>query len=129
MTGQGGGEGEAGFTALVIEDEPLIALDTEEMLRDLGASEVRIVDEFGAAQAELDDCRFGVVLFDLDLGGVSTAALARAYLDLGCNAIVVSGADDALADFEGQNVRTLSKPVTAVALRGALSETGIPLAR
>ena len=117
----------AGFTALVVEDEPLIALDTEDMLRELGASDVQIVDDLGTARARLDDCHYGVVLFDLDLGGVSTAKLVSDYLDLGCRAIVVSGADGDPEGLDGVDVRMLTKPVTPESLRGALTASGLPL--
>ena len=116
---------QGGFTALIVEDEPLIALDTEDMLRELGASDVRIIDHIEEAKAHLDDCHFGVVVFDLDLGGVSTETLVTDYAALGCKAIVVSGSDRAPPSLASSGVRMLTKPIKPAELRGALAETGI----
>ena len=114
-----------GFTALVAEDEPLIALDTEDMLRELGASDVQIVDEIGEATSRLSGCNYGVVLFDLDLAGVSTAPLVADYVRLGCRAVVVSGTDGRPEGLDGVDVRLLTKPISPAELRGALAETGV----
>lgn len=119
---------EAGFTALVVEDEPLIALDTEDMLREMGASDVRIIDRLDDARAQLGACNFGIVVFDLDLGGVSTEALVGDYAARGCAAIVVSGSDQRPAALAASGVRMLTKPINPAELRGALAETGITVA-
>ena len=116
---------DTGFTALVVEDEPLIALDTEDMLRAMGATDVHIVDEIGAAAERLGGCHYGVVLFDLDLGGMSTAKLVSDYLNLGCKALVVSGADGRDPDLADVDVQVLSKPVDPSALRSALLSCGV----
>ena len=122
-----GPEIEAGFTALVVEDEPLIALDTEDMLRELGASDVRIIDHIEDARAQLAEARYGVVVFDLDLGGVSTEALVTDYAARGHKAIVVSGSDREPPSLVGAGVRMLTKPIDPAQLRGALAETGIAM--
>ena len=113
-----------GFTALVVEDEPLIALDTEDMLRGFGATEVVIADDFAGAEARLTGCRYGVVVFDLDLGGHSTAPLVRACVERGCKAVVISGADS-VPDVVDEAVPVLSKPVSRTDLRAALDEAGL----
>ena len=115
-----------GFTALVVEDEPLIALDTEDMLRAMGASEVAIADDFEAARAQVRGGRYGVVLFDLDLSGVSTVPLIEACVADGGKAVVLSGTDDLPDALEG-TIRILTKPVSQTALRGALGEAGVPV--
>ena len=122
-----GQPGRGGFTALVIEDEPLIALDTEDMLRGFGATDVSIVSDFGSARSQVDACRYGVVVFDLDLGGTSTEPLVQECVRMGCNTIVISGSEHPPASLAGTDVRVLTKPVNEDALRGALADSGLTL--
>lgn len=116
----------AGFTALVIEDEPLIALDIEDMLIDCGARRVISAGDFAAAQERMaGPAVHDVILFDLDLGGMSTVPLVEDAVSRGIGAILISGSDalpDALSD---RDIRLLTKPLDMAALREALTGVGL----
>lgn len=117
----------AGFTALVIEDEPLIALDIEDMLIDCGARRVTSAGDFAAAQERMAGQVHDVILFDLDLGGMSTVPLVEDAVSRGIGAILISGSDalpDALSD---RDIRLLTKPLDMAALREALTGVGLSL--
>jgi len=109
-----------GLRALVLEDEVLIALDLEQLLRDLGADDVTVahnlndVDPGGA---------FDVAILDLMLAGQSTIAFASALFARGVPFVFATGRSDTaqlLADLPG--VPVVGKPFSSEALVRALTE-------
>ena len=66
----------AGLLALVVEDQPLIALDTESMLADIGASSVASFSSADHALVWLQSGAPGVAVLDVNLGGTSSFAVA-----------------------------------------------------
>jgi len=66
----------AGLLALVVEDQPLIALDTESMLADIGASSVASFSSADHALLWLQSGAPGVAVLDVNLGGTSSFAVA-----------------------------------------------------
>jgi CheY-like chemotaxis protein len=57
---------------LLVEDSMIIAMDTEECLRDLGVGEVVVEGSVAAALDELDKGDFELALVDYNLGGESS---------------------------------------------------------
>ena len=56
---------------LIVEDNFIIALDTEMVLQDLGVTRVRTVSSVAAARAAIDERAPNFALIDIDLGGES----------------------------------------------------------
>lgn len=68
---------------LIVEDDPIIALDLEETLIDLGVENVRTANSVALALALIDERAPSFVLLDLDLGGGSSLEVATRLDDLG----------------------------------------------
>ena len=101
----------AGMHVLVLEDELLIAMDVEQLCRDLGAGSVAIVRRV----AELPDAPAGssidFAVVDVSVGGASTLDFAHRLRMAGVPFIFATGyteTDSLFAAFPGTPV--LSKP-------------------
>ncbi len=66
-----------GARVLVVEDNAIVALDLQEMLRSLGASAVTLARSINEAQAALEAATFDMALLDLDLDGESALPIAQ----------------------------------------------------
>lgn len=66
----------AGLMVLLVEDQALIAMDTEEMLKSLGANEVIIAPSVGAALGQLSHSAPDCAVLDLNLGLETSEAIA-----------------------------------------------------
>lgn len=94
---------------LVVEDEPLVAFDTEHFLSASGfeiAATVDTVAEALVTIAEIEDLH--LVLVDLGLADGSGLDVARAARDKGVEVLFVTGADP--GEVEGLAVGCLTKP-------------------
>lgn len=83
-----------GLRVLLLEDEPLIAMDVEQLCQDNGAADVvtvRTLDEFDL-QALLPS--IDVAIVDLMLSGVSTLDFARSLQQAGKPFVFASGHTD-----------------------------------
>lgn len=114
---------------LLVEDEFLIAMDVEQLCRESGAADVRVVanrDELGAAL--LDDFDADAAILDVKISGAWTVDFARLLRDRDIPFIFATGYSDLEAlfdDFSG--VPVIGKPYTGMevieALAAAMSET------
>ena len=68
---------------LLVEDSMIIALDTEESLRELGVERVVVQSSVEAALDALDNTRFDLALLDYNLGSESSEAVARRLKAMG----------------------------------------------
>lgn len=66
----------SGLDILLVEDEFLIALDAEEMLRELGAANVTVVSTFEDAEKVIGEVNFDLALLDVNLNGRKSFPLA-----------------------------------------------------
>jgi CheY-like chemotaxis protein len=71
------GEQLSGLTVLVVEDEPLIALMVEDMLRDFGAQEVVLVHDLETALDIADRLKVDLALVDVLLGNQNSYPIAH----------------------------------------------------
>lgn len=71
------GPGKVPNSVLLVEDNMLIALDTEEMLRELGVTEVRTAGSVSQALAAIGEGRPDFVLLDFNLGEETSEPVAR----------------------------------------------------
>jgi len=72
-----------GLRVLVVEDEPLIAIDTESILQAMGVSEVVCVRTVADGMQALDAQQFHAAFLDLRLGQGSSIPLAQRLATLG----------------------------------------------
>ena len=69
----------AATSVLIIEDEPIIAMDIEELVQSCGHTVVGVVGSEADAVALAEQCKPGLILADINLGagGDGTSAVAR----------------------------------------------------
>ena len=110
-----------GQRILLVEDEPLIALDVEELCLEHGAKQILTVQQTEDAQT-LDFSHFDVAVVDLVLGDRSTLPLAAAMRANGLPLVFTSGysyAPELVLDFG--DITLLSKPFAGTRLIEALT--------
>lgn len=113
----------AGRRILILEDEPLIAMDVEQLCREEGATDVvimRSLSEAGDAGSVTE--RFDVAILDLMLGGTSTLDFAGELWGLGLPFVIASGytdIDEILRAFPG--VKVIGKPYAGTELMEAVA--------
>jgi DNA-binding response OmpR family regulator len=79
------------MAVLVVEDEFLVALDAEKMLRELGASSVEVVATFDAAQKRIAEGQYDVVILDVNLNGKMSFPLGQAATSRGMPVLFATG--------------------------------------
>ncbi|PKQ00221.1 MAG: response regulator [Alphaproteobacteria bacterium HGW-Alphaproteobacteria-13] len=117
---------EARTSVLIIEDEPLIAMELEQIVRDLGHDVAGIATTHGDAVAAFEDSEAGLVLADIQLADGSSGIdavqdiLARAPVP----AIFITAFPERL--LTGHRVEPtflISKPFSEHAVRAAISQS------
>jgi DNA-binding response OmpR family regulator len=76
---------------LIIEDEPMLAVDLEETLTEAGFEVVGIVGRLDKAFALIRTCGCDAAIVDANLAGVSAGPAARALAERGIPFVVLSG--------------------------------------
>lgn len=112
----------AGFSVLLVEDEYLIALDAEQMLRDMGVRDVEIVSTFENAQKRAQAGTFDVAVLDVNINGQLSFPIAEILTARGIPFVFATGyslRERPIAGFEGGIC--VSKPYTQEGLRKALA--------
>jgi DNA-binding response OmpR family regulator len=112
----------AGCSVLLVEDEYLIALDAEQMLRDMGVREVEIVSTFENAQNRTQAGTFDVAVLDVNINGQLSFPIAEILKARGIPFVFATGyslRERPIAGFEGGIC--VSKPYTQDGLRKALA--------
>lgn len=111
-----------GLMVLLVEDQALIAMDTEELLRNLGATEVVIAPSVTTAMSSLSQAKPHCAVLDLNLGPESSEPIATALQERGIPYIFATGYRDSVAipgRFAG--VPVVRKPVSQESLSRQLS--------
>ena len=111
-----------GQTILVVEDEPLVALDIQTELQDAGAKEVTLARSVEAALAALDTDRFDLALLDGNLKGEPVDPVAVLLRKEGIPFCFVSGygREHLPADFT--DTPLIQKPFRPDVLRRTLAD-------
>jgi len=112
----------AGLSLLLVEDEYLIALDAEQMLRDLGAAEVEIVGSFEDAVERTKQGRYDIAVLDVNINGKLSYPLAEILKKRGIPVVFATGYgrhDQPDATIAG--MICVGKPYTTERLRDALA--------
>jgi|SRR5688500_1062907 CheY-like chemotaxis protein len=111
----------AGASVLILEDEFLIALDAEQILKDLGVRQVAVAATLSEAIDRTRDGRFDVALLDVNVNGEMSFGLAQELRERGVPVVFTTGYE--LKDRAGAPVDPefcVSKPYTSERLRQAL---------
>lgn len=111
----------AGKSVLLLEDEFLIAMDAEEILKQFGVNDIRIAGTIADAEKAAEAGDFDVAILDVNINGEMSFPLAERLKGRGIPVVFASGyemRDRAPPEVEG--ARTLTKPYTSAALNDAL---------
>ena len=111
-----------GRRILVLEDEPLIALDLASTLEDAGWAVIGPAGTLAAARRLLDAGDPDLACLDLNIGTETSHDLARDLLARGVPVVFVSGRDARALPEDLRNVPVLGKPVRTSALLATLAE-------
>jgi len=105
---------------LIVEDEPLVAFDNENMLQDADYDVVATVDSYADAAAVIEAAEIHLILTDLNLAGDGNGMdVARAAGAKGIPVLFVTG--HCTEDAKALAVGCLSKPYSERVLLGALT--------
>ena len=94
---------------LVLEDEPLIAMDIEHILRDAGASKVALCTALDAEELQRF-ASYDAAVLDLNIGGTSSFPVAEALKRHAIPFIFVSGSQVSSESPILNDVAVVSKP-------------------
>lgn len=104
---------------MVVEDEPLVAFDNENMLQEAGYEVVATVDSFADAVAVIHSEALDLILTDLSLAGEGSGVdVARAAAEAGVPVLFVTG--NCTAEAKALAVGCLAKPYSERVLLGTL---------
>ncbi|WP_395396407.1 HWE histidine kinase domain-containing protein (plasmid) [Novosphingobium sp. BL-8A] len=110
----------AGLSVLLVEDQSLIALDTEELLRRLGAQEVRLSPDALHAVRSLSSYKPDVAVLDFNLGETTSEEVADHLVAMGIPFVFATGYGDSVMIPEHlRDVPIVRKPASA---KGVLSQ-------
>lgn len=108
---------------LVLEDDPLISLDAEDMLTELGARAVLLAHTIEEAAAFLATQQIDLAMLDLRIGTTRSDTFALALTQRGVPFIVTSGyGPDPDLHSPLADIPAVGKPYTAADLRRAFSQ-------
>ena len=109
---------------LLLEDDALICLDAEEMLRGLGARSVLVAHSVDRAEAIVESAGIDVAVLDLRIGAGRSDGLALALLARGVPFIFTSGYVETDLPEALRRVPVVGKPYAADALGSAFAALG-----
>lgn len=115
-----------GLTVLLVEDQPLIAIDVEDMLASFGAAAVIVASTVEEARSALSDVAgLDLAVLDFVLGnGETTEAVADELANNGVPVVCVSGMEsrDRMGGVPSplQEAVFVEKPIDPELLRGAV---------
>ena len=107
---------------LYLEDEAIIAMETVEVLKDLGFADIGMAYSLDGAEKEVAGAMPDIALLDINLShGRTSFDLGRRLLDAGVPVIFATGYAQASLPADPR-ARIVEKPFTAPALERALRE-------
>ncbi|MBV9527185.1 MAG: hypothetical protein JOZ79_02305 [Sphingomonas sp.] len=109
-----------GLSILVLEDEPIIALTTEDLLIDAGADPTT-VSTIADAEDALMARSFDLALLDVNVGQTNSYAVATALKARGIRFIFATGYGDALHGDAFAGVPTITKPYDLADIESAFA--------
>jgi CheY-like chemotaxis protein len=111
-----------GCTILVVEDQCLIALDVEEMLRELGATDVYLSPSIEDARSTLAKIVPDAAVLDFNLGGPTSVAIGDSLTEMGVPFVFATGySDNVMIPVRFHDVPIVRKPLTGAQLAAQIS--------
>ena len=111
----------SGLAVLLVEDEFLIALDAEQLLKALGAARVDVVATFEDAEQRARDGGFDVAILDINLNGRLSFPIGQVLTERGIPVVFASGYDLRDGPPPGlEGVLCVSKPYSLTKLKEAM---------
>ena len=101
---------------LIVEDDLVIALMMEEIVREMGCAVSGIAGTLGMARLQFAKRDFDAVLLDVNLGGEYNPETADLLLQMGVPFALVTGYDY-VVEPRHDNVPLLQKPFSSIQLR------------
>jgi DNA-binding NtrC family response regulator len=115
----------SGVRVLVVEDDPLMAMDLEDTLADAGAVVVGLCQTVDEATARVDADDFAVAVLDFSLGSDTASSVARRLARRGVPFVLYTGKsrrEPSLYEWAGRILEKSASPRALVsAVRTALS--------
>lgn len=109
----------AGKRILVVDDESLIAIMAEEILKELGALPVGPASSVEEALALIEHPNFDAAMLDVNLNGKSSEGVARKLIEAGVPFVLVTGYGR--VDWPNIDAQVLAKPYDTAAIGKALA--------
>lgn len=111
--------------ALVVDDEPLIALDIAATLKDLGYTSVEIAGDLVLAKAKFVEVHPTIAVLDVNLGaGVDSVEFGRELSSLGVTVVFSSGYGLTELPADVAKYSFIEKPISREALRNLVKAAG-----
>ncbi|MBB4859981.1 light-regulated signal transduction histidine kinase (bacteriophytochrome)/CheY-like chemotaxis protein [Novosphingobium chloroacetimidivorans] len=108
--------------ALIVEDNVIIAMEAEDVLRTLGFQDCQIVGSVHAALTLLDTATVSFAMLDVNLGKETSEEVAAVLHQRGVPFIFASGyGDRSLATSRFEGVPVITKPYTERDIRSAIA--------
>ena len=112
---------------LYLEDEPLVALDTGEHLKDLGFCDVKVVSKLSDAVALTGEDKFDLALFDINVDkGQTSLELGHELAARGTKVIFASGNSREGREIKVRGISFLDKPFSLDQLTSMLEQVADP---
>ncbi|NNE40286.1 MAG: response regulator [Marinicaulis sp.] len=106
---------------LIVEDEPLVALEIEQAVAHAGCLVACKVHTLNSALSTLDEETFDAVILDANLRGESAAPIVEKLRELNIRYLIVSGYTRGQLDFLTDSDPILGKPFHTNKLEAAIS--------
>jgi CheY-like chemotaxis protein len=111
--------------ALVVEDEVLVGMMIEDMLRDLGYEIAGLSTHLDQAVVLARTARFDVALLDINLNGRQSFPVADAVRARGLPFLFATGYGSRIVPEPYRDAPILQKPFSLEELKGALQRAGL----
>ena len=113
----------AGMSFLLVEDQALVALDTEEILRRLGARDIQLSPDAAHAIRTLESFRPDAAILDFNLGEGTSEAVADHLLATGIPFVFATGyGDSVMIPDHLRAVPIIRKPASMTSVSTQLAE-------
>ena len=110
----------AGLDVLLVEDEAIIALMVEDLLRDLGCARVRHASRVGAALKLIEERRPGAAILDVNLAGDVVFPVAERLEAAGTPFVFTTGYERDIVPARWRGRPFVQKPIEGANLDAAL---------
>jgi light-regulated signal transduction histidine kinase (bacteriophytochrome)/CheY-like chemotaxis protein len=108
--------------ALIVEDNVIIAMEAEDVLRDLGFAECQVAGSVRAARAVIENTLVSFAMLDVNLGKETSEEIAELLYARGVPFIFASGyGDRSFTTSRFQGVPVITKPYSERDIRAALA--------